>query len=46
MSAMVGCVYSQTNGADWSKRYPLIVDEAARLRVTAIMDAERKPNDR
>jgi hypothetical protein len=29
-----------TNGADWSKRYPLIVDEAARLKVTAIMDAE------
>jgi ATP-dependent DNA ligase len=28
------------NGADWSKRYPLIVEEAARLNVSAIMDAE------
>lgn len=28
------------NGADWSKRYPLIVEEAERLSVTAIMDAE------
>jgi bifunctional non-homologous end joining protein LigD len=28
------------NGADWSKRYPLIVEEAGRLSVTAIMDAE------
>jgi ATP-dependent DNA ligase len=28
------------NGADWSGRYPLIVEEAAKLNVTAIMDAE------
>jgi bifunctional non-homologous end joining protein LigD len=28
------------NGADWSKRYPLIVEEGLRLNVTAIMDAE------
>jgi bifunctional non-homologous end joining protein LigD len=28
------------NGADWSKRHPLIVEEADRLSVTAIMDAE------
>ena len=28
------------NGADWSKRYPLIVEEASRLNVTAIIDAE------
>ena len=28
------------NGYDWSNRYPLIVEEAARLNVTAIMDAE------
>ena len=28
------------NGADWSKRYPLIIEEAARINVTAIVDAE------
>jgi bifunctional non-homologous end joining protein LigD len=28
------------NGADWSKRYPLIVEEGMRINVTAIMDAE------
>ncbi|MFZ0069621.1 MAG: hypothetical protein WAK90_25960 [Pseudolabrys sp.] len=28
------------NGADWSKRYPLIAAEAARLKVSAILDAE------
>ena len=28
------------NGADWSKRYPLIVAEAARLKGSAILDAE------
>jgi ATP-dependent DNA ligase len=28
------------NGADWSKCYPLIVEEGLRLNVTAIMDAE------
>jgi bifunctional non-homologous end joining protein LigD len=28
------------NGYDWSDRYPLIFEEAARLNVTAIMDAE------
>jgi bifunctional non-homologous end joining protein LigD len=27
-------------GYDWSDRYPLIIEEAARLNVTAIMDAE------
>ena len=28
------------NGADWSKRYPLIVEAATRIRVAAILDAE------
>jgi bifunctional non-homologous end joining protein LigD len=28
------------NGFDWSGRYPLIMEEAARLNVTAVMDAE------
>ena len=28
------------NGADWTKRYPRIVEEAARIKVTAIIDAE------
>jgi len=28
------------NGADWSKRYPLIVESAARINGTAILDAE------
>jgi len=28
------------NGADWSKRYPRIVDEAARIKGSAVMDAE------
>ena len=28
------------NGADWSKRYPLIIAEAARLKGVAILDAE------
>jgi bifunctional non-homologous end joining protein LigD len=28
------------NGADWSKRYPLIADAAARLNGTAVLDAE------
>ena len=28
------------NGYDWSNRYPLIIEEAARINVTAIMDAE------
>jgi bifunctional non-homologous end joining protein LigD len=28
------------NGADWSKRYPRIVEEAARIKGSAIMDAE------
>src|SRR5262245_29038172 len=28
------------NGADWSKRYPLIVKAAARIKGTAIIDAE------
>ena len=28
------------NGADWSKRYPLITAEAARLKSSAVLDAE------
>ena len=28
------------NGADWSERYPRIVEEAARIKGTAVMDAE------
>ena len=28
------------NGADWSKRYPRIVEAAARIKVSAVMDAE------
>ena len=28
------------NGADWSKRYPLIVRDAARIDGSAIIDAE------
>ena len=28
------------NGADWSKRYPLIVQDAARIEGSAILDAE------
>lgn len=28
------------NGADWSKRYPLIIEAGARLKVSAIFDAE------
>ena len=28
------------NGADWSKRYPLIVDAAAHIKSTAILDAD------
>lgn len=28
------------NGADWSKRYPRIVEDAARLKGSAVMDAE------
>src|SRR5215510_280206 len=28
------------NGADWSRRYPLIVEAAARIDVAAILDAE------
>jgi ATP dependent DNA ligase domain len=28
------------NGADWSKRYPRIVEEAARIKASAVMDAE------
>ena len=28
------------NGADWRKRYPRILEEAARLRVPLIIDAE------
>jgi bifunctional non-homologous end joining protein LigD len=29
-----------TNGADWSKRYPRIVEQAARIKGSAIIDAE------
>jgi bifunctional non-homologous end joining protein LigD len=28
------------NGADWSKRYPRIVEGAARIKSSAVMDAE------
>jgi ATP-dependent DNA ligase len=28
------------NGSDWTKRYPRIVKEAARLRAPLIIDAE------
>jgi ATP-dependent DNA ligase len=28
------------NGADWSKRYPLIVQDATRIKGSAILDAE------
>src|SRR5215471_3322463 len=28
------------NGANWTSRYPLIVDEARRLKATVILDAE------
>ena len=28
------------NGADWSKRYPLIIRDAARIKGSAILDAE------
>jgi hypothetical protein len=28
------------NGADWSKRYPLIIQDAARIEGSAILDAE------
>jgi ATP-dependent DNA ligase len=28
------------NGADWSKRYPRIVEAASRIKVSAVMDAE------
>jgi ATP-dependent DNA ligase len=28
------------NGADWSKRYPLIAEAAAKLNGTAVLDAE------
>ena len=28
------------NGADWSKRYPRIVEAAARIKGSAVMDAE------
>ena len=28
------------NGSDWSKRYPLIVEDAARIKGSAILDAE------
>ena len=28
------------NGADWTKRYPRIVGEAARIKGSAVMDAE------
>ena len=28
------------NGADWSKRYPRIVEEASRIKSSAVMDAE------
>jgi ATP-dependent DNA ligase len=39
MCVMVGCACTM-NGADWSKRYPRIVEEAARIKGSAVMDAE------
>jgi ATP-dependent DNA ligase len=30
------------NGADWSKRYPRIVEAAARIKVSSVMDAPYK----
>jgi bifunctional non-homologous end joining protein LigD len=33
------CLYT-LNGADWSKRYPLIVQAASRIEGSAILDAE------
>ena len=36
---MAGSLYTM-NGADWSKRYPLIVRDAARIDGSAIIDAE------
>ena len=38
MSAMVR--FYTINGADWSKRYPLIVEAAARIGGAAVLDAE------
>ncbi len=29
------------NGADWTERYPRIVDEAARIKVPVVIDADR-----
>ena len=37
--AFVGFIFASL-GADWSARYPLIIDEAHRLRGSAILDAE------
>ncbi len=28
------------NGADWTDRYPLIVEEARRIKMSAVIDAE------
>src|SRR5262245_17860707 len=28
------------NGADWSKRYPLIIKDASKVKGTAVLDAE------
>jgi bifunctional non-homologous end joining protein LigD len=44
----IGCIHVRDgrvrlftmNGADWSKRYPRIVEEAARIKGSAVMDAE------
>jgi hypothetical protein len=38
--AMVGCGSTPINGADWSKRYPLISESAGRIQGSAILDAE------
>src|SRR5262249_17751242 len=38
--AMVGRGSTRSNGADWSKRYPLITRDAARIDGSAILDAE------
>ena len=37
---MVGRGSTRSNGADWSKRYPLITRDAARIDGSAILDAE------
>jgi bifunctional non-homologous end joining protein LigD len=40
MCVMAMCVFFTMNGANWTDRYRLIVEEAAKLKVSAIIDAE------